>query len=400
MDEAPLSAGYPGLTDPTVRVPILAAMLATAPTPGFRSLGQLASRQIARRTAEQGRLGAALLVHGPQGAGKGAFVEDLLALLFCSAAPGAERPCNACDGCRGGRARTHPDLVMGSPERWRELRGAGESVVGAARRWLGEAAGAPIAGSRRVVLIEEIDRAGEQIQNALLKALEEPADRHVFVLTATDPRQLLPTIRSRCQPLRVGAVPRDELVRWLRHERRLPADEAERVARVAEGLAGRAARLAGDRSALDWRDGVRRELLDLLSAGRAARLERARELLDRATGRVRSAGDADHPSAGADGDAEPARAPSALQRAAAGLVVEVWLGLARDLLLVSVDPEGHEEIRRAEPELAARAGRVEPGALASFIGLLERIEDGLAENASARLALDVAMLAWPAATAS
>ena len=89
--------------------------------PGFRSLGQATSRTIAMRSAAAGRMHRTWLVHGPAGSGKGAFVEDLLALLFCEAAPG-QRPCNVCRGCGLARSRTHPDLVIGSPERWREGR--------------------------------------------------------------------------------------------------------------------------------------------------------------------------------------------------------------------------------------------------------------------------------------
>ena len=83
-------------------------------------------------------------MHGPAGAGKGAFTDDLLALLFCQADDPALRPCNACRGCRDARARTHPDLVVGGPEQWREERATGESIVAVARRWLLASAGSPI----------------------------------------------------------------------------------------------------------------------------------------------------------------------------------------------------------------------------------------------------------------
>ena len=63
--------------------------------PGFRSLGQATSRAFVQRSAAGGRLQRTLLIHGPAGSGKGAFVDDLLALLFCESAAD-ERPCNAC----------------------------------------------------------------------------------------------------------------------------------------------------------------------------------------------------------------------------------------------------------------------------------------------------------------
>ncbi len=375
-------------------------MLATAAAPGFRSLGQATARTIALHAVARGRLGTAFLVHGPSGAGKGAFVEDLLALILCTAPLDGERPCNACQGCLRARSRSHPDLVVGSPERWRELSGTGESMVAAARRWLGDAAGAPIAGAHRVVLVEGMDRAGEQIQNTLLKALEEPTDRHVFILVATDPRLLLPTVRSRCQPLRIGPVAREELAAWLAKERRMAPGEADLLARLASGFVGRALGLAASPQARAWRTDLQRELLDLLAAGRAARLGRAREILDRATREVRPASEGDGTDGGAVDEPETVRTPAALQRAAASAVAEVWLELARDMLVVA---GGHPEAAVSLgtlPELTGSAARVGTRPLSAFIGVLERVHDALAQNGSPRLALDVAMLAWPTVPAS
>ena len=171
-----------------------------ARSPGFLSVGQATAERMGRAVVRHDRLGLTLLVHGPAGSGKDRFVDDLLALAFCEDADPSRRPCNACRGCRDARARTHPDLVMGSPEGWRDQKGAGESIVEAARRWLLDAAGAPVVAELRVVVVEGADRASEQIQNALLKTLEEPTDRHVFVLVADEPARLLPTIHSRSQP--------------------------------------------------------------------------------------------------------------------------------------------------------------------------------------------------------
>jgi len=280
-------------------------MISTAPDAGFRSLGQPVARRVAQRAAERGLLGRTFLVHGPRGADKDAFVDDLLALVFCTAAPATARPCNRCRGCQDARARTHPDLVIGSPGRWRELRSTGESIVSAARRWLLDASGAPVVADRRVVLVERADGASEQIQNALLKVLEEPTPRHTFVLVADEPARLLPTIRSRCQPLRIGPVARDELTSHLVDEMRLPADLADALAHIAGGLSGSAMAFASDDGQLAWRRRTQLALLDLLDRGRADRYAAARDLIDDASAIVTPA-----PSE----DEEGARTPAALQR--------------------------------------------------------------------------------------
>ncbi len=355
-------------------------------TRGFLSLGQPVARRMAQQAVERGRSGRTLLVHGPAGSGKGAFVDDLLALHLCTDADPARRPCNACRGCRGARARSHPDLVIGSPEAWRDQRSSGESIVAVARRWLLDAAGAPIAAARRIVLIEHADRANEQIQNALLKALEEPTDRHLYILVADEPGALLPTIRSRCQPLRVGAVPREELAAFLMDARRLPADQADVLARIAGGLTGTALSFADDRPLLDWRRRTQAELLSLLERGRADRFGSVRDLLDD-TVRL------DPPSVEDGG--EETRTPASVQRGAATMLVEVWLSLTRDLVVAAAGRGELAPSGELAPELAAVAARIGPAPLVRMAELLERIHDGLREAAAPRLALEAAMLAWP-----
>jgi hypothetical protein len=357
---------------------------------GFLSLGQPTARRLARQAVERGRAGRTLLVHGASGSGKERFVDDLLALFFCSDADLARRPCNACRGCRDGRARSHPDLVIGSPEAWREQRSTGESIVAAARRWLLGAAGAPVIADRRVVLIEGADRAGEQIQNALLKALEEPTDRHVFILVADEPSGLLPTIRSRCQALRIGPVARGELSAYLVDVMRLPADQADALALLSNGLFGTATGFAERPELLVWRRRVQKELLALLERGRADRFGAVRELLDETVRLVPSQA----PAAEPDDDAP--RTPASTQRAAAILLIGAWLALTRDLMVAAAGRVELAPSRELDgPGLAAAAVRIGTAPLARMARLLERIHDGLGENAAPRLALEAAMLAWP-----
>ena len=366
--------------------PILVTVI-DAPPPGFQTVGQYAAQRVARHAAERGRGGRTLLIHGPPGAGKTAFVDDLLALAFCTDADLGRRPCNACRGCRDARARTHPDLVIGSPGSWRDSRSTGESIVAVARRWLLDAAGAPVVGARRVVLIERADDANEQIQNALLKALEEPTDRHVYLLVADEPSKLLPTIRSRCQPLRIGPVPREELVSLLMDRRPLPADLAESLATLAGGLPGLALRYADDKAALEWRSAVQRELLGLLERDRAERFGAIGDLLAEAD-RLEAA-----PRQPSEGD-EARLAPSA-QRGAAVRVVGAWLGLTRDLLVAAAGRPELAPSGELAPEIDRLARRIGTRPLVAMVKTLEHMHDGLRENAAPRLTLEVGMLAWP-----
>jgi DNA polymerase-3 subunit delta' len=359
--------------------------------PGFLALGQRDARAAAQRAVAAGRHRRTLLVHGAPGAGKGAFIEDLLALLFCQEEDPAGRPCNACRGCRDARARAHPDLLIGSPDTWRDARSTGESIVAAARRWLLDAATSPIAGDLRAVLIEGADRANEQTQNALLKALEEPAPRQMFILVADEPSLLLPTIRSRAQSLRIGAVSQAELRGWLIDHERLPADQAEALARISGGLTGRAIGFARTPALLDWRRRTQLELLELLGRGRADRFTSVRELLDGAARLGLPAPEDAEPVA----DDEPGRLAGAAQRSAALLIVDAWGSLARDLLLAGAGRGAIAPATHLVEDLPASAVAIGRKPLVAFIRLLERVRDGLRTNAAPRLALEVAMLAWP-----
>ncbi len=368
------------------------AAMTTDLEPGFQSLGQATARAIATRGAREERLQRSLLVHGPRGADKDAFVNDLLALLFCSASDPAVRPCNVCRGCRDARARAHPDLVIGSPEQWREARSSTESIVSVARRWLLEAASAPVVADRRIVLIEHADAANEQIQNALLKVLEEPTARHMFILVADEPGRLLPTVRSRCQALRLGPVPRRELADWLTARHRVAPHEADALARLSGGLSGVAVAYLREPERRAWQLRAQAELLGLLGRGVSDRFGSVRDLLDDA-GRQGSA----VPDEGSVGneETESSRTLNAVQRQGAQRLTAAWLELSRDLLMVSLGRPDLASAAELVPELPDFATRVEPGVWVAFIGLLERIHEGLRASAAPRLAMEVALLDWP-----
>jgi DNA polymerase-3 subunit delta' len=355
---------------------------------GFQTIGQPVAERLVRGLLGRSDGPATILISGPRGSGKTAFVDDLVALALCEAAEPSDRPCNACFGCRHARARTHPDLLVASPERWRDDRGSAESIVSAARRWLAEAAGSPLAGRLRVVVIERADAANEQIQNALLKALEEPADRQLFILVADDLSRILPTIQSRAGLVRLGTMPSDVIAGYLVEHEQVTDEQARTLARLAGGRMGQALAFAREPTIVDWRRRTQQELVGLLEGGPADRMSAVRELIDDRSRLSRGEVTPD--------DAEGSgRAPNAVQRAAAVAIVDAWLDLARDLVVARSGAPDLAVSEELVTDLPAVARRLEPGRLTAAVLSLERARTALDENVSPRLALEYAMLAWP-----
>ncbi len=222
-----------------------------------------------------GRFPQAALLLGPAGVGKQRLALWIAQGLLCERGPGA--PCGACASCRQVLELGHPDLHWIIPvqrpkasdpakqvDEARDLIGdavqerraqrayrAADGMLGhplASIRYVQRiAALTPYRASHKVIVIGNADRlvvqeASPEAANALLKLLEEPPADTVLLLTASQPQALLPTIRSRVVPIRVGRVS-DEAVREFLVTETSPAPasaELDRRVLLAEGSIGRA----------------------------------------------------------------------------------------------------------------------------------------------------------------
>ena len=151
---------------------------------------------IVRGAIARGRLHHALLLTGPRGAGKRDLALAVASALNCDAAPG--EGCGVCAVCERITNGIHPDVITLARE------GAAQIIpIETVRQQVVAAVGLPPHEAReRVFVIDEATALQPAAANALLKTLEEPPARTLFVLCTTAPEQLLPTIRSRCQRVR------------------------------------------------------------------------------------------------------------------------------------------------------------------------------------------------------
>jgi len=202
----------------------------------------LAARDVYEgRPVAPGTLTHAWLFTGPPGSGRSVAARAFAAALQCVS--DEEPGCGVCSGCHTTLTRSHPDVRAVVPE--------GLSIsVSEMRAVVATAARMPALGRWQVVLIEDADRLTEQASNALLKAVEEPPARTVFLLCApsTHPDDVAVTIRSRCRlvPLR---IPPPEAVAGILSRSGIDEQTARWAAAAGQGHVGRSRRLAHDADA-------------------------------------------------------------------------------------------------------------------------------------------------------
>ncbi len=196
----------------------------------------------------------AWLFTGPPGSGRSVAARAFAAALLC-----ADQGCGRCPSCRQVAAGGHADLLLVRPD--------GLSYgVKQTRDLVLRAAAAPVYGRWRVVLFEDADRATEQAANALLKAIEEPAPRTVWLLCAPSADDLPTTIRSRCRLVTLRTPPTAAVAEVLVRAG-VREDDALAAAGAAQGHIGRARRLATDPQAAGRRAEVLKVPAQVSSSG-------------------------------------------------------------------------------------------------------------------------------------
>ena len=196
----------------------------------------------------------AWLITGPPGSGRSTLAAAFAAALI--AEPGDE------PAMRQVLAGTHPDLTA--------LRTEGVIIsIKDARALVERSYFSPSLGRHRVIVMEDADRMTERTSNVLLKALEEPPERTVWVLCAPSDADLLPTIRSRVRTLRLREPDVDDVARLISQRTGIEPAVAEQSARHAQRHIGMAQRLATDAAARARRDGTLRAVLAVRGVGDA-----------------------------------------------------------------------------------------------------------------------------------
>ncbi|MDX2376910.1 DNA polymerase III subunit delta' [Microbacterium sp. LRZ72] len=216
-----------------------------------------AVRTLQAATADAGGMTHAWLITGPPGSGRSTLAHAFAAALIAEPTDHA--------AMRQVLAGSHPDLTALRTERV-------IITIDEARRLVERAAFSPSLGRYRVIVVEDADRMTERTSNVLLKSLEEPPERTVWVLCAPSDADLLPTIRSRVRTLRLREPEVADVAALVSSRTGASAQIAEQAARHAQRHIGMAQRLATDDAARERRDETLRGVLAVRGVGDAVRV--------------------------------------------------------------------------------------------------------------------------------
>lgn len=181
---------------------------------------------------------------GPPGSGRSSAAIAFAQALVCNSGG-----CGTCNACITAKSGAHPDIEI--------LRSEGLSIkVEEVRELLTRTAWAPSMGGWRVVIMEDADRLTESAANALLKAIEEPGLRTVWLLCAPTLHDILPTIRSRCRHVQLRTPANHEVAEYLVAKHQISPKMADFAARVSQGHIGRARHLATNEAVRERRNSI------------------------------------------------------------------------------------------------------------------------------------------------
>lgn len=321
-------------------------------------LGHEWAVDLLREHVARGRVRHAYLFTGPQGIGRRTLALRLGQALNCTQPPAPGEACHQCRICQQIARMQHADLFVVQAEQQ-----GGTLKVDQVRELQHSLALTAYEANYRIAILLRFEEANASAMNALLKTLEEPAERVLLILTAESAESLLPTIVSRCEVIRLRPLSLEQVRQGLQDRWEIPEPQAKLVAHLSAGRPGYALGLAQEPERLEQRSNWLDEHWRLLSANRVDRFVYA-EGLTKQKDEIRPA-------------------------------LSIWLSYWRDVMLcatgastplVNLDRAG--EIERLAVALGIQTAQ-------RFVTVIERILYLLERNVNPRLALETLMLDLP-----
>ena len=333
----------------------------------WQVVGQIRAVSLLQRSLEKEAVAHAYLLMGPPHVGKMTLALDLAKALNCEA---PDPPCGECASCQKIASAKHADVQIiglsqgGNSE---ETKPKAEISIDQIREMQHSASLPPFEGRYKVYIIEGAELMSHEAANCLLKTLEEPVGKVIFILLTTNERLLPATIISRCQRLELPPLTAAEVETALNGRWDIEMPKAKLLAGLSHGRLGWALSAARDDDLLQQRSERMERLLNVIDADYVGRLEYAIQLA----------------------------AQFSQNRGLVGEILGLWLDWWRDLLLVKV---GCVDAVSNTDRLAMLTSWAEGYSLVQmkgFINSLQATGEQLKQNANPQLVFEVLMLSMP-----
>lgn len=315
-----------------------------------------------RRHVTRGDLRHAYLFSGPPGLGRRTLALRLAQALNCERPVALGEPCFNCRTCKQIEAMQHPDLNIIQAMDDGVAKEGGTLRVDQIREVQRTLNLKPYQSQYRVAVFLRFQEANDNAANALLKTLEEAPAHAILILTADTPEQLLPTINSRCEILRLRPLPIEAVTADL-IERGLDEDRARLLAHISGGRPGFARKLVEDVTVLEKREERLNDLQTLLPAARVEKFSYAEKL---------------------------AKDKDAMRQ-----TILVWLSYWRDVLLRVAGAESPLINIDRNMEIEFLAGRLDLSTARKVVSAHEETLEKIERNVNARLLAEILLLDLP-----
>jgi DNA polymerase-3 subunit delta' len=299
----------------------------------------------------------AYLFAGPPGLGRRSLALRFAQALNCQTPPDAGIPCGTCRDCKQIEAMQHADLTVVQAETE-----GGTLKVDQIREVRRTLTFKPYQSKYRVAIFLRFQEANDNAANALLKTLEEAPSYAVLILTTDHPEQLLSTIVSRCEVLRLRPLPVEDVRRDLEN-RGLETDRANLIAHISGGRPGYARQLIESESVLEKREDRLNDLQNLIAASRVEKFAYADKL---------------------------SKDKDSMRQA-----ILIWLSFWRDVMLRTAQAETPLVNMDRNVEIEDLAGRLDLSAARGVVSGLEDVLEKMERNVNSRLLAEVMLLDLP-----
>jgi DNA polymerase-3 subunit delta' len=324
----------------------------------WQVIGQDKILVLLSHSLKENNMAHAYLFVGPPHIGKRTLALNLAQALNCD---NSKPPCGQCRSCRRILEGKHADVTSTG------LDSGVEIGIDSIRELQRLANLPPYEGKCKVFIIEDAEYLSNEAANSLLKILEEPPPKVVWLLLTAERERLLPTIISRCQQLELKPLPLEKIQSYLANFPSVDSDKAKFLAHLCHGCLGWALSALADDSILKLRSQRVNKLSSLLTASLEERFTFARELT----------------------------AQLSQDRRSIAEVMEIWLSWWRDLMLIKLGCQ--EAITNIDYEAALRkqAKILSLSQIREFLANLCLIREEISKNINLRLAFESLMLNMP-----